>query len=952
MNAHLTSEQSRAQDPYLVNTFNEYMNNCVGNAILAGDKLATEITYNDNLVDSLEVSGNYFETIVYNTANPYGVSKNCEDAWNQDIRPNVVSLASDKLDILSNRLRVTRTKLEDGMSDMSQMIFGVSKSAQDYVTQQTLKNMTKDGLNAMAIASGGDPSSLAFGTALATSNQQSQWMLAGTMAKDNLPMMKAVFQLLFLGIFLLLALMSIIFGKFEYIKTIFIILTSLILWTPMGTIINFLTFWFMEFQLGSVSLTMADATTINENMASKLSYFQYTYTIIPILAYAVAKGSEQAFSSLFSSVGSGFSQSAMAPASQTSTGNLSLGNTRVGGGNITDEFGTHNKVGNDMYQHTALSTTGSGQVVKSDTYKVNGETMSTTSNAYGDFTQNSSGELTKVSGNFNHNQSDAILYQNSKANQQLQQASESFITSASSTFANTLTDTEGKIDNTTLSEKLGLSDSSSEAVRKSMNKSLSNVLSSSDKYGEDIKLSNLTKGDLKAMVSSSGGFNLLGNGATVSADGSISISGQKDNGESWSMTLSGDSAKAFKEEFSSDMSKSISKDKNMAYDISESIINNESFSNSKAYQEAKNYQNALSNAQSWSDANSIVKSMGNSTGVDLTPKIIENFIGSDERLSHYYNSDDNQAKQVAITEAQERIDKALKTGAGVDYQAWQDSVLSVTNEKMGSIDKGTISSSIDNNTVAKDIETGKNSVDNTSATNNISNIDLKDKFDTKSKEFSNVSNKELDSFSEVNNIDVDGINETRGLINQSFDKQKDMNLIQNIGEITGASEAYKYVAPVLDSKILDTKDIDQTALNNSNNNANINYSKLAGNSEFQAQTYQQAINDGLLKDEWGADGIKDSSVMSNYSNDQLQALLKYDGVGTNGLDNSAKDAISAELSNRATSPQPTPSINQEKMTRDVQGFMQQKIDDLELKIGGNTGPKAGSNSRLLIDESN
>jgi conjugal transfer mating pair stabilization protein TraG len=893
MNAHLSSDQSRAKDPHLINTFNEYMNNCIGNAVLAGDKLATDITYSDDLVNSLEVQGNYFETIVYDSSNPTGVSKNCEDAWNQDIRTNLTTLAGEKLDILSKRLRVSRDKLEDGMSDVSQMVFGVSKSAQDYVIQQTLKNMTKDGLNAMAIASGGDPSSLAFGTALASANQNSQWQLAGAMAKDNLPMMKAVFQLLFIGIFLLLGLMAIIFGQFQYVKTIFIILTSLVLWSPMASIINYLTFFTMEWQLTDVTMTMADASTVNENMASKLAFFQYAFTFIPIFAYAVTKGSEQAFSSLFTTMGSGFSQSAMSPASQTSTGNHSLGNARVGGGNITDEFGTHNKIGTDMYQHTGLVNTSTGEVIKGDTYTVNGQTMSTASNAYGDLTQNNSGDLTKVSGNFNHNQSDAISYQNSRANQQLQQATESFSSSASSTISDSLTSSTGTIDNNTLSEKYGMSDSSSKAVTSSLGKSISDTLSNSDKYGEDVSLKGVDNISLRGMASSSAGFKAIGNGVTVGLDGSLSLSGMKEDGSSWSATISGDTAKSIKKDFTENLSQSISNDKGLALDMSKSMVNNENFANSKGYSDAKNYQEALSNAESWSDANSVVKSLGNSTGVDLTPKVIEDFISRDERLSHYYNGGENDAKLIAITEAQERIDKALKSGSGVDYQTWQDSVLSVTGEQMSSLDRGSIANSVNSQNITSDIESGKNLVNDSGINNSINSLSLSDDYQTKGESFSNTANKSIDDFNTKHDLNTSDISTTRDSLKDAK-KDQGTTFSTKAGEemsnvATQAGKAIDTAQDAFGAKLLDTKGLDSVALANSNNNANENYSKV-----FES---------------------------------------------ARGVLNSAE----------VPPAQAAQNINQQKMTTDVQNYMKNELEDLRNRMANN-GPKVTGNSKLLIDE--
>jgi hypothetical protein len=62
--------------------------------------------------------------------------------------------------------------------------------------------------------------------------------------------------------------------------------------------------------------------------------------------------------------------------------------------------------------------------------------------------------------------------------------------------------------------------------------------------------------------------------------------------------------------------------------------------------------------------------------------------------------------------------------------------------------------------------------------------------------------------------------------------------------------------------------------------------------------YKQAQQDGLIKDQWGSDGIADKSKMANYSSEQLHELQRFDGLGTNGLSHEASATIQTEIDKR------------------------------------------------------
>ena len=120
------------------------------------------------------------------------------------------------------------------------MLTGVSKSSMDYVLQEMTKNMLKKGLNTMAMTTGGDTQALAYSSALSSSTMENQWQQAGMMAQSTLPMIKAYLTSVILAMTPLLALLSIMFGDWKHIKMIITLLVTLMLFSPLASVINYL----------------------------------------------------------------------------------------------------------------------------------------------------------------------------------------------------------------------------------------------------------------------------------------------------------------------------------------------------------------------------------------------------------------------------------------------------------------------------------------------------------------------------------------------------------------------------------------------------------------------------------------------------------------------------------------------------------------------------------------
>ncbi|EAH5299645.1 conjugal transfer protein TraG, partial [Campylobacter jejuni] len=122
----------------------------------------------------------------------------------------------------------------------------------------------------------------------------------GHLAQTYLPLAKAYLTAIIIGLSWLVALLSIVFGSYAHIKMFFTLCIWIVLWTPILCIINYLN----DYNLmkvaqvitgGKAALSLGDNILIFKEVASRSNFMNYLVMSTPVLAYAIAKASEQGF---------------------------------------------------------------------------------------------------------------------------------------------------------------------------------------------------------------------------------------------------------------------------------------------------------------------------------------------------------------------------------------------------------------------------------------------------------------------------------------------------------------------------------------------------------------------------------------------------------------------------------------------------------------------------------
>lgn len=372
MAAHLSTNSASFIDGNAHETFMEYTTNCIASGMIDG-QINKNIIMSEDIVGSMRVQG--FETIVYNSDGTV-TQVSCQNAYDNHI---VKYFQTESNSYIQNRIAsqmgIEGIKVEGALQDTSGLFFGISKSGKDYVMQQMGKNMLKKGLEVMAMTTGGDTQALAYSSALSSSTMENQWQQAGIMTQSTLPMTKAYLTSIILALTPLLALLSIMFGDWKYIKMIVTLLTTLMLFSPIASVINYLMYLKLEEMIPIMSkglwMPMLAMRDINSQVFSYLNYLSYAAMFIPILAYSLVKASEQGFVNFMSSMGGASSNAGNTGASQKVTG-ANIGNTSVGKGSHTGINGTTTDMGGGTEDRNSNNYSSEGTYKDQTTQSSNG----------------------------------------------------------------------------------------------------------------------------------------------------------------------------------------------------------------------------------------------------------------------------------------------------------------------------------------------------------------------------------------------------------------------------------------------------------------------------------------------------------------------------------------------------------------------------------------------------
>lgn len=301
----LPSVKLSAIDATLQKNIDFYFRNCVSVGILLNQQGRNLFQNSDNLMQDLFTNignGSQLTPLFENNNN---IEKQsvvpCSDAG-----PQIVEMIKNDTDE-AMKIHAALLGMANDMANYEQKFLGAAQiyneqavSARSYLQQSMIMFASQDAIINTAKSVGLNPASVAANTAYADQQFYASMQAQGHLAQTYLPLAKAYLTAIIIGLSWLVALLSIVFGSYAHIKMFFTLCIWIVLWTPILCIINFIN----DFNLmnvaqvitgGKAALSLGDNILIFKEVANRSNFMNYLVMSTPVLAYAIAKASEQGF---------------------------------------------------------------------------------------------------------------------------------------------------------------------------------------------------------------------------------------------------------------------------------------------------------------------------------------------------------------------------------------------------------------------------------------------------------------------------------------------------------------------------------------------------------------------------------------------------------------------------------------------------------------------------------
>lgn len=251
-----------------------------------------------------------------------------------------------------------------------QMMLGISQDLTSTLKHTVMLSSLPASLSSFT-AQNRSPMSLAITLSKAQGNLSSEinYRTLGEMAKNALPKVRNLLEFIVIALFPVVIVMMLAMGHsgLGIMRSYVTLLLSVALWAPIAAVINYLMIHTdaepmsqLVAQLGGLSLEAA--TLIREAGASSQAMAGSLLWMVPLLAYAIAKGSDMAVTSMASSLLSPAQSAAQAQGSALAMGNVNAGNASVGNVSANNMTGNRSDMSSSYTtsdQHVSTNAAGS-----------------------------------------------------------------------------------------------------------------------------------------------------------------------------------------------------------------------------------------------------------------------------------------------------------------------------------------------------------------------------------------------------------------------------------------------------------------------------------------------------------------------------------------------------------------------------------------------------------------
>lgn len=301
------------------------------------------------------------------------------------------------------------------------LLLGVSRSLAESIRHSVFMNTIPNDVNSVAALSE-QPLAIATAMAQAQGNLASEinYRTMAKIAEDALPKVRNALEFVIIGCFPLLFVMILASGHRAgmIVRSYLTLLVWIQLWAPISAVINYLIIHVDANPLTRIvnqygGDTLMAANLIREFGASSQAIAGYLMMLAPVIAFAIAKGSDIATSQMVGSMMAPAQSAAQSQGASLAAGNVTMGNASWGNVSTNATHGNKHDTAISWTSPSTVSTTNAyGSVTRTGTGNVTGFTATPISmgvTAVSAVGQNTTqGASSSLSAGFSHQSTDSL----------------------------------------------------------------------------------------------------------------------------------------------------------------------------------------------------------------------------------------------------------------------------------------------------------------------------------------------------------------------------------------------------------------------------------------------------------------------------------------------------------------------------------------------------------------
>jgi conjugal transfer mating pair stabilization protein TraG len=298
--------QQTVLDGNLRKTFTLYYENCKMLGDYSDSTQAIDNVYTSTDIWNELATDQTLLSVIYDSTNPDGSVTECKNVWT-NIQSRVDSSLAAQLNALAKAKGMDSATYSAKAQLVASTMLSSAQSAQEQLKGAILRNMTLEAVQTSATSLGIAQAQLAKNKSIAEMSMVNEAMFSNLEAQGMIPIMKAVVLSFVIALSWILAIFSIATLNMSYLKFVLTLNVWIMLWGPLFNVLNYA----MDLMVSDALSAYSGGVAIDSQMGiytilgAKLALLSKLVWSVPILAFAIAKGSDHAMVSFVQSMGQG-----------------------------------------------------------------------------------------------------------------------------------------------------------------------------------------------------------------------------------------------------------------------------------------------------------------------------------------------------------------------------------------------------------------------------------------------------------------------------------------------------------------------------------------------------------------------------------------------------------------------------------------------------------------------